>query len=552
MKIEGTTEERSFYEGLSKIILNEATTTEIQEFMHKIINTGYNFAGKGDVNVLILPELGSEYSDTVTAGMYMHLFNTIFLNNQVVEKIKKGEIPFAELLITGFHERRHASQHRAGDVVRDKPELEGELDKMNDEFFSAAVKYLKSEVPPRREDIKSFYSIFQYSFPLIQDKKEKEKFIEEVAFGFYLGSAHEVDARRQSIIEAYRFLEYIYDDMAGVPVYQDWVKSQMGYLKTQLAMEQQKKVIADKAKGFYNIDVSESYLLDIVQKIEDVTAEYTIQSEKKGSGKNWSLSDKSNFEWVCEKCLKKFFETKSTTELSNYYAAMLANPAVAHRLDKEGLVYETYDFIVADRVLKNELDQCLESASEEEKEYLSNLMLSVSLKSPLKYEKFSEYFNIEDCKKFFVYGANTKCGQNTFFFQEDRLDLETVFDPANKADREMVDDLFETFRENYSIYYDEATEPDIEERCRRQIITRGFDIFYFDFIQNDSLKKLMKKFGYEKEFEEIMNREDKAVKYDEEIFNRVRKTMGQGLPDRMTVEEYYAQTHPSPTPLLGE
>ena len=552
MKIEGTTEERSFYDGLSKIILNEATATEIAEFMYKIINNGYNFAGKGDVNVVVLPEIGSEYSDTVTAGMYMHLFNTIFLNNQVVAKIQQGEIPFAELLITGFHERRHASQHRAGDVVRDKPELEDELDQLDDEFFSAAVKYLKSDFPPSKKDIKSFYSIFQYSFPLMKDQQEKEKFIEEVAFGFYLGSAHEVDARRQSIIEAYKFLEYIYDDMAGVPVYQDWVKTQMEYLKTQLAMEHQKKVIAEKAKGFYNIDVSENYLLDIVQKIEDITAEFTIQHKQKGSGKKWSLSEKSEFEFVCSECLKKFFETKSTIELSNYYSAMLENPAVAYGLDKEGMVYESYDFIVADRILKQELDKRLETASEEEKDYLSHLMLDASFKSPLGYKKFSQYLNIEDCKKFFVYGANTQCGQNTFIFKEDRLNLETVFDPSSAEDRKLIDDLLVEFKENYSVYYDEATEPDIEERCRRQIITRGFDIFYYNFMKNGDIKKLMKKFGYEKEFEEIMQREDTAVVYDEAIFTKVRKSMGKGLPDKMTVEEYYAKKHPSPIPLLGE
>lgn len=552
MKVEGTVEEREFYEGLSKVIMSEITAVELRDFLHKIINSNYDFAGKGPVNVMFAPVLQNEFSDTMTMATYLHFFNSICINNDFIEQVISGKMPFAELLITSFHERRHASQQRANDVIQEKPELKEDLDRFDDQFFSAAVDYLKSEIPPSKEDVKSFYSIFQYSFPFIKDKKDKEKYINDIAFGFYLGSAHEIDARRQSIIEASRFLEYVYDDMAGVPAYQKWALEQMEYLKKQLKLEEQRKVYMEKAKGFYNIDVSERYLLDIVQKIEDITTEYDIQKAQNSGKKKSSWGEKSEFEYVCEKCLKKFFENKSFTQISNYYAAMLLNPAVAHRLDKDGLVYESYDFIVADRVIKDHLDKMLETASEEEKEYLSKLMLSASLKSPLEYKKFSKYFTTEARKEFFVYGAGTQCGENTILYQDKKLDINKDFDPANPDDRQLVEQLFERFKNNFRVYYGKETGLDDESRIRRQIQTKTFDMFYMRYSMGDDLKKLMARFGYEKEFDQIMQREDGGEQYDLELFNRVRMSMGRGLSKHITIDEYMAQKTPVQIPLLGE
>ena len=552
MKIEGTAEEREFYEGLSKVITSEITAVELKDFLYKIVNSNYDFAGKGPVDVAFMPVLRNEFNDTMTMATYLHFFNSIWINNDFVADVLNGKMPFAELLVTAFHERRHASQQRANDVLQAKPELQEDLDKFDDQFFSAAVNYLKSEVPPSKKDVKSFYSIFQYSFPFLKDQKEKEKYVNDIAFGFYLGSAHEIDARRQSIIEASRFLEYVYDDMAGVPAYQDWAVEQMEYLKKQLQLEAQRKVYMEKAKGFYNIDVSERYLLDIVQKIEDITTEYDIQTAQKSKQKRHLMGDKSEFEWVCEKCLKKFFENKTFTQISNYYAAMLTNPATAHRIDKDGLVYESYDFIVADRVIKTQLDKMFETASEEEKEYLSKLMLSASFKSPLKYKKFSKYFTTEARKEFFVYGVGTKCGEKTFIYDDKDLDINKDFDPTNPDDRQMIEHLLEEFNKNYRVYYGKETGLDDESRIRRQIQTKTFDMFYMRYSMGDDLKKLMARFGYEKEFDQIMQREDGGEQYDLELFNRVRMSMGRGMAEHITVDEYLAQKNQPEIPLLGE
>jgi hypothetical protein len=274
-----------------------------------------------------------------------------------------------------------------------------------------------------------------------------------------------------------------------------------------------------------------------VQKIEDITTEYDIQKAQNSGKKKSSWGEKSEFEYVCEKCLKKFFENKSFTQISNYYAAMLLNPAVAHRLDKDGLVYESYDFIVADRVIKDHLDKMLETASEEEKEYLSKLMLSASLKSPLEYKKFSKYFTTEARKEFFVYGAGTQCGENTILYQDKKLDINKDFNPANPDDRQLVEQLFERFKNNFRVYYGKETGLDDESRIRRQIQTKTFDMFYIRYSMGDDLKKLMARFGYEKEFDQIMQREDGGEQYDLELFNRVRMSMGRGLSKHITIDE---------------
>jgi len=572
---ENMAEKEHFYQLFAKALTKEATIEEYQELFSFLVNQKSQANGFEHINIEFFQRDSADVEDFYCPMDYMPIFNMIRIDPELITSYIDGKIEFGEILISLFHEKRHATQTaRILKNTNQKTKNDEETDTDVDYYLGAneevvdnlLKKFLKDknlttvceewsktrlrlkneESSLDKELIDNFYKLFHRQYAT---NKNLKKFIRDIGFGFYLDSAKEIDARKWGFIETLSLIQSIKKDTEGIAFYQDWCKKQEKPLQDALSEEDfYITEYISQSRKFFNVDVSETELIDIIKQIQLATTKMQIQPN--------SLHDSYWFEKMCENMLEKLYNAKDFNTLTNYFFSIKYSKIYVPKALKDEIYLKlsTTTEIFGEHILFKTIQEKLPDQPKEIQERFNKNLLKLMLSNPSNLHLFS--FLTDENKKLFI--THTKQLNPLFSiypksdYKSNLSDTFATFDENNEADRKLVEIIFKRFEDGYNVYL--GRDHDITERAKKQIETSGFNVLYYHKNQ-DNFKKLMERFGYGERFQEILARPDKKEKFDKDFISKIRKSTHSesiSLSHKSFLNIFFNEFEDSQTNLLEE
>ena len=491
-----------------------------------------------------------------SAGEYNPIHDAIEINEEHFAKMVELD-EFGELLILIAHECRHAEQFRKEAEVEEIGDKEKNGNFDEDKFWAESVNYVGqrgSFFGDSREEVEQYLALF---YPELVTQKNNDIFssneinrtlaIEDILTGIYLDESIEKDARIHSMFEAHRLISDLYSNLQNISKEKEidldldmWKAMQIASIRIRVKDENHMVSQIYRATDFFKIDVSSERLAEISQRIQDVASAIEIIKKRNSSDSEIDYDVKSEyFQMVATRCLEKMFDGVSLEKLLEYHKTL---SGIGLSSDKNN---EQREPVFVLRILESKILESVRQVEDVESLGLDEQWCKDFMFAALRGGADVSY---SDVSKYLTREEKIELLKNSYEgvkYPEVDIELLQSLNPESEEDRAVVEAVLEQFKSKYRLSYDKL-EGSPNEVYNGLVRSERFEVVYGSEVASGIIQEVMERFGFGKEFAEILERPELVGGIDSEIYAlmngvepiRKENISELSIPEGMTEDEF--------------